>query len=109
VTPIIDATDLTFDAAVREQGIAIVDFWAVWCAPCRAIAPVLERIADERDDVRVVKVDSDANVATMARFGIRSLPTLLFFKDGALVDQIVGAVGRDRIDRVIDHHVGAAV
>jgi thioredoxin 1 len=104
MSAIAHVTDQTFDAVIQQQGagLTIVDFWAPWCAPCRAIAPVLERIASERTDVRIVKVDSDENLALMGRYGIRGIPTLLFFREGALVEQVVGAVGKDRLDQRID-------
>ena len=108
MSAIAHVTDQTFDAVIQEgAGLTIVDFWAPWCAPCRAIAPVLERIASERADVRIVKVNSDENLALMGRFGIRGIPTLLFFREGALVGQVVGAMSKDRLDQRIDELLGA--
>lgn len=102
----ITLTAATFDAEIaRHPGLAIVDFSASWCAPCRAIAPILERIAAERADVvKVATLDMDADPRVAAYFGVRAAPTLLFFKDGTLVARIVGAVPRARIEAVIDAH-----
>jgi thioredoxin 1 len=80
---IIEVTDDNFQAEVLESETPIlVDFWAPWCAPCRAIAPLLEEIADDREDVRIVKVNVDDNQITAAQYGILSIPTLILFKDG---------------------------
>ena len=91
-----ELNDNNFDAEVLQaQGVAIVDFWAVWCAPCRMLAPVIEGIADEfAGTVKVCKMDVDGANDVPARFGIRSIPTVLFFKDGQLVDRTVGAVSK---------------
>ena len=99
-------TDQTFAAEVEEQpGLTVLDFWASWCGPCRIIAPFVEQLAAERAGaVKVGKVDSDANPRLSARFNVRSLPTLLFFKDGQVVDQIIGAVPKARIDAVVEKH-----
>jgi thioredoxin 1 len=101
---IVHATDDTFAEEVeRSSGLTIVDFWATWCGPCHMIAPSLEQIATERaGTVRVVKVNADENQRTTARFGVRSLPTLLFFKDGTPVGQVVGAVPKPHIDQAIE-------
>ncbi|HET6762604.1 MAG TPA: thioredoxin [Longimicrobiaceae bacterium] len=101
-----DVTDGTFAEQVEgAPGLTIVDFWATWCGPCRILTPILEQVADERAGaLKVVKVDIDENQRTAARFNIRSAPTMIFFKDGKPVDQIVGAVPRPRIEAMIEQH-----
>ncbi len=89
----VNVTDTDFDTQVEQAtGVTVVDFWATWCAPCRMIAPLLDQLASQYEGkVRVTKLDVDANVKTASRFNVRSIPTILFFKDGKLVDQVVGA------------------
>jgi thioredoxin 1 len=93
---IVQVSDADFDQKViNGQGLTIVDFWAEWCAPCRMIAPILEDVAQEyAGKVTVAKLNVDENPQAAARFGIRSIPTLLFFKGGERVDQVIGAVPR---------------
>jgi thioredoxin 1 len=100
-------TDATFAGEVEQhQGVAVVDFTATWCGPCRVLAPILEQVAAERTGtVKVLKLDMDENVRTVTRFNVRSAPTLIFFKDGRPVDQIVGAVPKARIDATLAEHV----
>ena len=99
-------TDANFEAEVENHdGLAVVDFWATWCGPCRMIAPVLDQLAAEyKDKVKVTKLDVDANIKTATRFNVRSIPMLLFFKDGKVVDQIVGAVPRQTIEAKFKQH-----
>jgi thioredoxin 1 len=99
VATISDVTDTSFEEDVlKSDRPVLVDFWAEWCAPCKMIAPVVKEIADEYGDrLRVVKVDVDANPDTAAKFSIRSIPTLLLFRNGQVVDQLVGAVPKSRI------------
>ena len=86
-------TDADFETVVEKaEGLTVVDFWATWCAPCRMIAPVLDQLAAQYDGkAKVMKLDVDSNVKTASRFNVRSIPTMLFFKDGKLVDQVIGA------------------
>lgn len=100
-------TDDTFAEAVEgATGLTIVDFWATWCGPCRMIAPSLEQLAREYEGrATVAKLDVDANPGTTARYGVRSLPSILFFRDGVLVDTIVGAVPKPVIERRIQEHL----
>ena len=96
-------TDQNFAQEVEQASeLTIVDFWATWCGPCKLIAPILDQVATERaGQVKVAKLDVDANIQTATRFNVRSIPTLLFFKGGKLVDQVVGAVPKARIDERI--------
>jgi thioredoxin 1 len=105
---ILKLTDADFDAQVKAQPLMIVDFWAEWCGPCRMIAPVLEELAGEyADRLAVGKVNVDENRQIAARFGIRSIPTLLFFRDGARMDQVVGAHPKSAIKAKIDQLLNA--
>ena len=99
-------TDADFGSEVEGQkGLTVVDFWATWCGPCRMIAPILEQLVDEYEGkVTVAKLDVDANPRAAARFGVRSIPTLLFFKDGKLVDQVIGAVPKSIIEQKLQMH-----
>ncbi|HEU4566242.1 MAG TPA: thioredoxin [Gemmatimonadaceae bacterium] len=91
---VVHVTDATFaDEVEKNPGVTVVDLWAEWCGPCRMIAPSLDALAEEyHGKVRVTKLDVDANPQTTMRYGVRSIPTLLFFKDGKLVDTVVGAL-----------------
>ncbi len=102
------ATDETFGAEVEQgAGLVIVDFWAEWCGPCRMIAPLLDQLLVEYGPkgLKVVKVDVDASQATAMRFNVRSIPMLLFFKNGKPVDQIVGAVPKPHLAARIEKHL----
>jgi thioredoxin 1 len=102
-------TDSSF-AAETATGLVAVDFSAEWCPPCRVMEPVVEAIARENASVvRVFQLDSDANPAAAARFGVRSLPTILFFRDGRLVDRVVGSVPRQTLQQRIDQLLAARV
>jgi thioredoxin 1 len=102
----IEVTDANFKQEVLEsQTPVLVDFWAEWCGPCKMIAPVVEQLAKDFDGkLKVGKVDVDSNQQTSMQFGIRSIPTLLIFKNGRVVDQIVGAVPKQALaDKVTKH------
>ena len=95
-------TDATFDAEVRRPGMIIVDFWAEWCGPCHRVAPILEQVAKAHAGVlRLGKLNIDENPRTTSRFQVMSIPTMLLFKDGKLVDGIIGAVPRPQIEAVV--------
>ena len=102
-----EVTDGTFQAEVEQhKGLVVVDFWAEWCGPCRVIAPVLEQLATEyTGKLKVTKVDVDANQQTGMRFNVRSIPTLMFFKDGRHVDTVVGAVPKAHLAGKIEQHL----
>jgi thioredoxin 1 len=99
-------TDANFESEVEKaSGLTIVDFWATWCGPCRMIAPILDQISVEHaGKVKITKLDVDANIKTASRFNVRSIPMLLFFKDGKVVDQIVGAVPKMHIEQKVQQH-----
>lgn len=101
---IINVTDSTFESLVLQSDTpALVDFWASWCAPCRAIAPIVDEMAQEyTGKLRVVKVNVDDNPATPGKYGVRGIPTLILFKGGKVVDQLVGAVPRNQIKELIE-------
>lgn len=87
----IELTASNFDESIAE-GVALVDFWAPWCGPCRMLAPVIEELANDFDGkAKICKVNTDEEQDVAVKYGIRSIPTILFFKDGKLVDQMVGA------------------
>jgi thioredoxin 1 len=100
-------TDATFPQEVEQyQGLAIVDFWATWCGPCHMVAPIMEQLAAEHQGkVKVVKLDVDANQRTAMRFNVRSIPSILFFKDGRHVDTLVGAYPKPAFDQKIQQHL----
>jgi len=104
VAETIHLTEQNFDEAlVATQGLVMVDFWAEWCGPCRAIAPVLEELAEASEGrVTLMKVNVDENSGLAARYDIRSIPTILFFKEGALVDRVVGAVPKTVLQTIVN-------
>lgn len=101
---IINVTDSNFDSMILESDTpALVDFWAAWCAPCKAIAPIVEEVAEQyKGKVRVAKMNVDENPSTPGKYGVRGIPTLVLFKDGKVVDQLVGAVPKNQISDLID-------
>ena len=102
----VNVTDADFEQEVEKHaGVAVVDFWATWCGPCRMIAPILEQLSVEyAGKVKVTKMDVDVNQKTSMRFNVRSIPTLLFFKDGKVVDQVIGAVPKAALEAKFKQH-----
>jgi len=103
VSGILEVSDATFDQEVlRSEQPVLVDFWAVWCGPCKAIAPIVDSVAAQyAGKLKVAKVNVDQNSATPSRYGIRGIPALLLFKGGKVTDQVVGFVPQDVIDQKI--------
>lgn len=102
---VLTVTDSNFSEEVEQSGdLTMIDFWAAWCGPCRIIAPTVEKLADEYADrgLRVGKLDVDENPSTAARFGVRSIPTVLFFRNGEVVDRLVGAMPKPYFDEKIE-------
>jgi thioredoxin 1 len=100
-------TDANFGDVIEEHGgLSLVDFWAVWCGPCRMIAPLIEQLSkDYEGRVQFGKLDVDSNQQTAVKYSIRSIPSILFFKDGKHVDTVVGAVPKAHLERKIEEHL----
>ena len=99
-------TDLTFDSEVRQPGLILVDFWAEWCGPCHRVAPILEQVTKARASrMRLGKLNIDENPRTPTRFRVTSIPTMILFKNGKLVDGLVGALPREQIETVVDRWI----
>jgi len=101
-----EISDSEFEQVINENAIVLVDFWAPWCGPCRMIGPVVEELANEFEGrVMMCKMNIDQNKATPAKFGIMSIPNLLLFKDGKMVDSVLGAVPKQRIVEMLEKHL----
>ncbi len=103
----VEVTDDTFEETVGGAELAVVDFWAAWCGPCRIVGPIVDELAGEYADkgVVVAKLDVDQSPAVANRFGIRSIPSILFFKDGQHVDTVIGAVPKPHLERKLLEHL----
>jgi thioredoxin 1 len=98
-----DVTDATFQSEVLDsEGAVLVDFWAPWCGPCRVVHPILEEMAAERDDVRVVSLNVDDNQQTAARYEVLSIPTLILFKGGQEAKRVIGAMPKRRLESELE-------
>lgn len=104
---ILNISDAEFDATISNNQFVLVDFWAPWCGPCKMIGPVLDQISDERDDVQIVKVNTDTDSMNAAKLGVRGIPALFMFKDGKVVGNLSGAKPKAQLSSWIDQHVTA--
>jgi thioredoxin 1 len=102
-------TDATFEAEIeKNDGLSVVDFWAEWCGPCRAVGPIIDQLATEyAGKAKVAKLDVDANPKTGQRFNVRSIPAILFFKNGKLVDQVVGFTQKTALEAKFKQYLAA--
>jgi thioredoxin 1 len=105
-TTIITLTKSNFDETINKQGVCLVDFWAAWCGPCKAIAPTIEQIADEyKDKATVGKLNIDEQIEIAQKYDVMSIPTLIYFKDGKQVERLVGLEQKEKLTKLLDKHI----
>jgi thioredoxin 1 len=98
-----DVTDSTFQSEVLEaEGPVLVDFWAPWCGPCRVVHPILEEIDAEREDLKIVSLNTDENQQTSARYEVLSIPTMILFKNGEIAKKVIGAMPKRRLEAELE-------
>lgn len=98
----IEITDANLKETIEKGGITVLDFWAPWCGPCRMLGPIIEELASTNEDIQVGKVNIDSNGISAATFGIRSIPTIILFKDGVKVDQVAGVTPLKKLQEMVD-------
>lgn len=98
----IEITDANLKETIEKGGITVLDFWAPWCGPCRMLGPIIEDLASTNEDIQVGKVNIDSNGISAATFGIRSIPTIILFKDGVKVDQVAGVAPLKKLQEMVD-------
>ena len=106
---VLEVTDGNFEQEVlKSEQVVMIDFWAVWCQPCKVLAPIVDEVAEiYNGKLKVMKMDVDKNTSTPNRYGVRGIPTLLVFKDGVVKEQIVGRVPKETIQKAVDKHLTA--
>lgn len=105
MSKVVHVTDLSWTEEINaHDGLVMVDFWAAWCGPCKMIAPIIDQISEELENVKVCKLNVDENPRTAFEYEITAIPTMLFFKGGKVVDQMMGFTSKETIKSVIQRH-----